>query len=221
MNLLERVPDSLVSIGLDASTLLAFKSHAALSVDPNWTESNALLQSYLLAAERQVDELSGLPYRSRSFTYSVEEIQTYCPGKRRPDYRFCFESWHHKGVDSYWSIPLTMRPITGTPTITWAANNGTSGTWTAGIDFSVYGPTSLTPRIVFPYSFSLPATDGVPYPYVVNFTAGGGPDNAVALVCIFEYAAAYYRMPEAVGEKLSYVSRLFDSNLAFLTGSFL
>lgn len=214
MNLLERLPDSLVSIGLDAPTLLAFKQHAALAPDDDWTEADLLLQGYLSAAERSVDEITASPYRGRSFKYSVERMEQYTPSWRARS------SWFSR-CNSFWSIKLPMRPVTGTPTIAWTASDGTTGTWTAGTDFTVFGSSSLTPEIIFPYDFVLPPTDGVPFPFVVTFNAGGGIDTSVGLVCIFEYAAAYYRSPESVGEKLTYVSKLFQANMDLLQASFL
>lgn len=206
MSLLERNADGLTSIGNDPATLLAFKYHAVLSPDPRWTEADSLLSGYLSSAERIVDEVTGSPYRSRSFTYSVEKMDRYRPNR---------QCW------PFWQICLPMRPVTGTPTIAWTAADGTTGTWTAGTDFTVYGASSLTPEIIFPYNFTLPCTVGVPYPFVVSFTAGGGIDVDIAKLLIFEYAAAYYRTPEMAGEKMSYVSKIFEANLSSLEASFL
>lgn len=221
MNLLERVADALpVSIGLDAPTLLAFKSHCGLPVDAAWTESDGLLQSYLTAAERQVDELSGMPYRLRNFTLSVEQLERYCGGPRQTSVsRYCFTT-----PVQFWCIKFPMRPVATSPapTISYIDDSGNSGTYTSGTDFSTIAPNSISPMAIFPYSFQPPRTATVPYPFTLSFSAGGGvPDAAIARTCIFEYAAAYYRNPEMAGKELSYVSQVFDANLTALLGSFL
>lgn len=211
MNLLERIPDGLVSIGLDAPTLLAFKSHAALPTDPDWTESDALLQSYLLSAERQVDEMSGYPYRSRSFAYTMEHLEWYVPKSYRRHWdRFTFPT-------RLVAFDFPMRPVTGTPTLACLDPNNVTTTYTAGVDFNVIGANSIRPHGIFTNGFILPSVYGVAYPFTLTFSAGGGIDAAIALICIFEYAAAYYRSPESAGEKLSYISQVFDANISALT----
>lgn len=212
MNLLERIPDGLVSIGLDAPTLLAFKSHAALPTDSDWTESDALLQSYLLSAERQVDELSGYPYRVRSFTYTMESLGWYVPpGGLYRNVR------GHIIPTRLVAFDFPMRPVTGTPTLTCLDLNNVTTTYTAGVDFNVIGANSIRPHGIFTNGFVLPSVYGVAYPFTLTFSAGGGIDAAIALICIFEYAAAYYRSPESAGEKLSYISQVFDANISALT----
>lgn len=209
MNLLERVADNLTSIGDDAATLLAFKSHAGLPVDPDWTESDALLKSYLLTAERLTDELTNYPLRPRSYKYTFQSFHRFRP--RPANYRIL-------SCSSISTLKFPMRCITGTPTIDWTADDGTTGTWTAGTDFTVFGENSIDPQLSFPYSFVFPVTDNTNYPFVLHFNAGGGVDAPVARLCVFEYAAAYYRKPEMAGQRMDYVSQVFDANLTFLTG---
>lgn len=213
MNLLELVPDELESIGEDAATLLAFKAHAGLPVDSEWTESDDLLKSYLLVAERLVDELTNYPLRPRSYTYTFQSfswLRTVRPGNCRL-----------LSLCPIASLKFPMRCILGTPTIDWTADDGTTGTWTAGEDFTVFGENSIVPQLSFPHSFEFPVTGNTNYPFVLHFDAGGGVDAPVAKLCTFEYAAAYYRKPEMAGQKMDYVSQVFDANLTFLTGRLL
>lgn len=215
MNLLERVPDALVSIGLDAPTLLAFKNHTGLPTDVSWTESDSLFQAYLLSAEKQVDDLTGMPYRVRSYNWTVEKLDQYCPGRKH--------GHMYGAAKSFWCLRPPMRPIaiSPAPAISWIDDFGNSGTYVSGTDFSTIGPTSIDPMCVFPYNFVAPSVSTVPYPFVLSFTAGGGLDATTAQICIFEYAAAYYRNPESAGKELSFVSQVFDANLTALLGSFL
>ena len=208
MNFLERQPDSLSSIGNDSPTLLAFKAFTALPTDSNWTESDVLLSALLNSAERLVDELTGCPYRLRSFTYTFNNFTTLKKSYATVDFIAL-------------KIPVWPVAATPLPTITWIADDATTGTWTAGTDFNTFGLNTLTPEIIFPYTFVLPSTATVPYPYVLSFAAGGGSDGDVKKLCIFELAATYYRSPEMISDRQPFISAAFQANLDHLKGSFL
>lgn len=211
MNKLERLTDSLPSLGADAPTLLSFKQHAALAEATSWTAMDPTLSAYLDAAEFQVDELCASPYRPRSYTYTFQNFD-----RLRLPFRPIIQS-----CSSYYSLKVPLRPVIGNPTIAWIADDGTTGTWTCGTDFSITGRTSIDPEIWFPHSFVLPVSNNTPYPYTMSFQAGGGIEASIKKLCIFEYACGYHRNPEAVGDKLSYVSQVFDANMTFLQSNFL
>lgn len=209
MNHLEQLPDSLVSLGADPTTLDAFKRHAQLPTASTWTESDLLLQGYLLAAERIVDDLSGMTLRARSFTLTFE----------------CFDERRHRCYRgrSFRSLRYPKRPIVGHPTIAWTAADATTGTWTSGTDFATYGANAIRPELMFPLDFQFPDVFGLPFPYVLSFTTGPAEPSyaAAAMICIYELAAAYQRNPEMSGKELISYSPIFDANLTLLQGSFL
>ena len=218
MDLLERAVSSDTSIGCDPAVLLAFKSHAALPVDPSWTESDPLLKAYLLAAEQQVNWLTGMPYEPDQYTLTFDTFDW----KRSKQ---TGSGWNVRGFP-FAEKKIPMRPVAQSPepTISWTANDGTTGTWVAGTDFNIVGVNSITPKLYFPYDFVFPQTAQVPYPFVLTWSTtgvrGSGYDG-VAKICIFEYAAAYYRKPEMAGQKIDFVSQVFDANLTLLLGSML
>lgn len=204
--ILERLSDNLKSIGLDPRLLLAFKIHAGLSPDPNWTESDFLIQAYLAAAERFVDEVTGTPYRVRHYKLSLDQI---CRNDRNR-------------LDRNYHIRLPRYPVNTGVSIDWTADDLSEGTFTEGTDFEVFGPSTLSPEIIFTdLDFQLPSTVETVYPYILTFTAGPGSMAEISQVAIFELAAYYFRNPEAQQEKNPKVGTIFQSNIDMLSNSFL
>lgn len=198
---LERLPDGLTSIGDDPRILLAFKHHAGLPTFEAWTEADFLLKSHLSAAERHVDEISGVPYRIRSFRYAMDWIPR---------------------CGRFYRFGLPRYPVNSGITIGWTADNLSTGTYVQDTDFKLYGATTLSPEIIFgSLSFQLPTTIQTPYPYIVSFTAGPGQMAEIALITMFELAAYYYRCPEAVNDKNPNAGSVYQSHLDLLANSFL
>ncbi len=205
--LVERITDELTSIGNDAATLLSFKGHCALPPEASWTESDPRLKAYLLAAEIHVDQLGGVPYRPRTFRLSFPDfIRLKKPGS----------------CQMFKGFRLPFRPVDleEDVTIDWTDDDAVTGIYDQD-DFTVYGPNSLSPEIIFPGDFTPESTATVPYPYVVTYTTAASELAAVALIAIFELAAYYYRYPEAISDKNVNAGQIYQANIDFLKGSFL
>lgn len=201
-NFLERQADGLVSIGNDAPTLLAFKAHCGLPTMAEWTEADYLLKSNLAAAERTIDELCGVPYRLRSYKFTLDRIERNLPSQ-------------------FYGIRLPCYPVNSGITIDWRADDLSSGSYVQNTDFSLFGAKTHSPEIIFPLSLVLPTTAQTAYPFVVNFTAGPGEMKEIAMIAMFELAAYYYRCPEAISDKNPNAGSIYQAHLDLLANNFL
>ncbi len=197
----EQQPDSHPSLGLNSDTLRSFKQHAVLPTESSWVEADNLLRTYLDAAERQVDALTGSPYRVRNF-------------------KCYFDCWSRSGI--YYGISIPMRPPVAGITIDWTDNDEATGQYIEDTDFRVHGRGSLEPYLLLPHGTELPHTDLVHHAYVMTFSAGGDQRfSSALLIAIFELATCYYRTPEAMQMKPDFISMAFQANLDLAKASFL
>lgn len=200
--ILTRQSDSLVSIGLDPPTLLAFKLHAGLPGESTWTEADNSIQGMLSAAEDMIDDQCGTPYRLRSYQYQVQCID----GRNR----------------SWLSVPLPVYPISSVVTIAWTDDIGNHGTYVQGTDFQLVGPKSLNPNLLFPLQTFRPITAvRTAYPFTLTFTAGPGLKQSAQRLAIFQLAAFFYRYPEAMFDKQIFTNPGFQNILDSFSNSFL
>ena len=210
--MLERLPDSLVSIGLDAPTLLAFKVYSGLPTAGIWTEGDLQLQSLLLTAELIVDGLTSCPYRVRNYRdqFASNYRPPIPPYHRLPNY----------SPTTFLRYHFAIRNVQSGVSIFF--NDGTTTTtYVEGTDFFVYNRTGLSPELAFVSTFVEPTYSLLPFPWTVLYSAGGGLDVEVAKTCIFELASFYYRNPEAQADANPSLGGIFQANLDYLKGSFL
>lgn len=186
---------TLTSLGEDAETLLAFKYHAGLTTDEEWTEANFNLKTYLLSAEHYVTEQSGSPYRLMEFTEK----------RRRLSYDPCSKLYF---------LPLSRSPASDSA-ITFLGNPD-SLSYTEGTDYELLA--EPTPRVIFFSTFTVPDKSLRAYPWEITYSAGGQL-NPMQLVAIFQLAAYYYRFPEAVGKPVP--DSVLASHLDVLSNNFL
>lgn len=184
--------------------MLAFKGHCGLPLFSAWTEKDILLSSYLDAAELIVDRLGGSPYRQRNFKLTLENLDHFRTNRM-----------------GWWGLELPMHPVLSGASLSWADDDGNTGTYVQGTDFTIFAPTSLRPQLRFPYNWQKPCTSQQPYPYVLTFMAGAGDESLPAKIAIFELGAYYYRNPEAMSDGSLPQSAVFDANISILKGSFL
>lgn len=186
---------TLTSLGENAETLLAFKYHAGLATDAEWTEADFNLKTYLLSAERYVNEQTGSPYRLMSFTEKLRWL-TYDP------------------CSKLYFLPLSRSPASASE-INFLGDPDDIA-YIEDTDYELL--TEPTPRIIFFSTFTVPDKSLRAYPWEVTYSAGG-LESPLQLVAIFQLAAYYYRFPEAVGKPVP--DSVLASHLDVLSNSFL
>ena len=219
--LLERLTDSLPSLGADAPTLLLMKNNCALPNDSSWTELDSTLSLLLDAAEEFIDWQTGTTYRPRNFRLTVRSVHesqlVSIPSE-------ITGRWYVLPVGKFCTVRLPVRPVTTAPTITWTDNLGNTGTFTLNTDFTFQGGLSLTPEITFlPVTpTSWPETGLVPWPFVFTFsTVAGNQQPNLHKLAIVQLAAYYYRNPQAMGQDVPDMGQGFWGMLTQLKGDFL
>ena len=178
----------LPSLGEEPSTLAAFKRHAGLPVDPDWTESDTLLKSYLLSAEIYVNAQTSKPYRPTDF---IEKHRAVC-----------------RDSSGHQILQLHRWPISPTNFSLVSIDEDAVETAYTSDDYTLAN--GWKPAIVFKKSFVAPTPPDVLYPWRVSYTAGG-QQNAMQLIAIFQLATYYNRFPEAIGKPVP--DSVFQSHL--------
>lgn len=221
--LLNRLPDSLPSLGADANFLSDFKYHCNLIPNPAWTELDRTLSRYLDAAEKVIDLDYGTTYRARNFQLRIQN--PIAPG-----------TWVNYAVDRlsarYYSLPaswcsairLPCRFLNATPVVAYTDQDGVTGTFVEGTDFVFVGGQSLTPEITWLPSSqqTFPNLGNVPWPLTVTFSTvantQSAPNQALAILTLGAY---FYRNPEGMGVGVEDLGSGFEALVGPLQGSFL
>lgn len=205
---------------VNGGALLALlKRHCALPSDTSWTEADAQLGMYLDAAESFIDQITGTPYRSHSYTLDLQTLNRSTLLALPVDIS---GRWISLPVARFTAVRLPVFPVTAnTVTFTWLDNDGNTGSFVNGTDFKVKGASTRSPEIIMMSDITWPNTGLVPYPFTISFSSPAGFDPNTSLMAIMQYASYLYRNPEGMGQEVADMGQAFWGCVSLLSGSFL
>ena len=220
---LSKLADSpaLGSLGtINGGALLAlFKRHCGLPSDTSWTEADLQLGLYLDAAEEVVEEMTGTPYRSHSYTLDLQSLNRSVLLSLPLDIS---GRWISLPMAKFTAVRLPVFPVTpSSVTLSYTNNDGTTGSFVNGTDFVVKGASTRTPEVVIKSGVIWPETGLQPYPFTIGWTSPAGFKPATYQMALLEYASYIYRNPEGMGQEVADMGQAFWGAISLLSGSFL